>query len=161
MTTRAKMKAVSEGTQLSATPTTFEGMIAKELASMTGEMLANVKQDTGKGANVSSVLSELFMWNWIRKRAESQYDKLMEQARESGIIGDTSTLAAGNHVVAESRHFVTTAHVSEPVKRFSPEALSLWAYKAYKIPVILMREQIEKAKTPTKPTVRITIVERQ
>lgn len=155
MQTRAKMKDVG------AMPKTFEGMVAKDIAEATQELLGKIKSDTGKGANASRVLAELFMWNWIRKHADSQYDKLMDQAREEGVLGDTGGLQTGNHIMAESRHFVVMANVTEPVKRFSADALCAWALEKFKIPVILMKEQIEKSKLPTKPQVRVTITERE
>jgi hypothetical protein len=142
-----------------AHPSSFLGLIIKDVTDVTVSLLNKVKMDTGKGANTSMVLSELFMWNWIKKYAESKYDKLLDSAKESGLLESPGT-EPGTSVIAESRHFVVTANVTEPVQRFSPEALAKWAFEEYKIPVIVMKEQIEKAKVPTKPMVRVSIAER-
>jgi hypothetical protein len=148
----------SEGGE--AVPSTFLGLITKEITGVTSDLLGSVKQDTGKGANVSRVLAELFMWSWIRKYAESKYDKLMTKAKDEGMLGDLDNMEPGSHLGAESRHFVLTVSVSEPVRRFDPDTLSAWALSRYKIPIIMMKEQIEKAKVPTKSQVRTTITER-
>jgi len=175
MATRAKMKEQETGHRITVTrtpstsvllleaqanPSSFLGMIIKAVSGAALELLEKVKQDVGKGANVSKVLSELFMWNWIRKFAENKYDTLMDKAKESGVISDASKLEPGNYTVAESRHFVVTAGVTEPIRRFNPDALCQWAFESHKIPIIVMKEQIEKAKLSTKSTVRLTIEER-
>ena len=156
---REAMKQVSAG-NASAVPTSFLGMIVKDLAGLTQTLLENIKQDTGRGANTSRVLSELFMWKQIASIADSRYEKLMREAKEDGVLGNVAELTPGQHAIAESRHFFVTATVSEPVRKFSPDVLCAWALKAYEIPEILMKEQIEKSKAPTKPQVRITITER-
>lgn len=161
MATRAKMKQEAEGQTIARAPTTFEGMIAKDFTDTAMQLLGKVKQDTGRGANTSRILAELFMWNWIRKYSESQYNKLLKDAKADGVVGNVEELGPGNHILAESRHFVTTANVTEPVRRFSPDALCEWALEKFKIPVILMKEAIEKAKQPSSSTVRITITERE
>jgi predicted NUDIX family phosphoesterase len=65
----------SEGNE--AVPSSFLGLITKEMGEVTSDLLGGIKQDTGKGANVSRILAELFMWNWIRKYADGKYEKLM------------------------------------------------------------------------------------
>jgi hypothetical protein len=175
MTSRVRMKELNEKVMLQnvrmpttasvlanaeANPSSFLGMIIKQLGSSTAKMLDSIKQDTGKGANTSRVLAELFMWNWIMKYAEKRYDTLMALAKEEKVIDDLEELGTGNHTVAESRHFVVTANVTEPVKRFNPDALCQWAFESHKIPIIVMKEQIEKAKLPTKSSVRVTVTER-
>jgi hypothetical protein len=153
------MKEGDEGVQ--AVPSTFQGMIAKDMGLVTNQLLGKIKQDTGSGANVSRVLAELFMWNWIRKFADSKYEKLLVAAKEDGVLGDLIGHEPGSYVAAESRHFVVTVNISEPVRRFDPDVLAGWALSAYKIPVIVLKEQIDKAKTPTQSQVRVTITERQ
>ena len=148
------------GTRSASEPTSFQGMILKNLGNLTQTLLENIKQDTGRGANTSRVLSELFMWKQISSMADSRYEKLMKEAKEDGVLGDVRELVPGQHAIAESRHFFVTATVTEPVKKFSPNMLCAWALKAYDIPEILMKEQIERAKEPTKSQVRITITER-
>jgi hypothetical protein len=162
MATRSKMKAVqvsSEQQSGTTQPGTFQGRIVKDLSQLTAELLAKVKSDAGRGANLSSVLAELFMWVQIRNMADGQYERLLEVAKRSGAI-NVSDLETGTHVAAESRHFVVTVAVTEPVRRFDPDVLSAWAHKAYNVPVPLMKEQIELAKVPTKPQRRIVIAER-
>jgi hypothetical protein len=143
-----------------AQPSSFMGMIVKDISGVTSELLGKVKQDVGKGANVSRVLAELFMWNWIAKHAESKYDKLLEKTKRDGVFGELSDLEPGDHALAESKHFFAMANVTEPVRRFSPDMLCQWAFQEHKIPVIVMKEQIDKAKAPTKSMVRIKIAER-
>lgn len=168
MTTRAKMKAIEAGRApsvakqiASSDPKSFMGLVLKRVTETAFELLECIKQDTGRGANVSRVLAELFMWSWIRKYADSKYDKLMEQAKGEGMITDPSGMVSGNHIVAESRHFVMTANVTEPARRFDSDILCKWALAEYKVPVIVMKEQIDKSKSPTKPMVRISIAERE
>jgi hypothetical protein len=171
MATRAKMRDVTaivpqgrtpstESKITGANPSSFLGMIIKDIGSVTSGLLDKIKQDTGKGANTSRILAELFMWSWIGKYADSKYDKLLTQAKEDGVLGNLEGLEVGNHGLAESRHFFVTVTVTEPVRRFSPEMLCDWALKEYKIPIIVMKEQIDKAKVATKSQMRITIAER-
>jgi hypothetical protein len=157
MATRSKMKE-PDGEQ--ATPSTFQGLIVKAMGLVTNDLLSKIKQDTGSGANVSRTLAELFMWNWIRKYADGRYDKLLASAREDGMLGDLDNKDPGSYLAAESRHFVMTVSISEPVRRFDPDVLGEWAFATYKVPVIVLKEQIEKARTPTKSQVRVTVTER-
>jgi hypothetical protein len=162
MATRAKMKeSVESGNKepSGAQASTFQGRIVKELGKLTGDLLAKVKPDTGRGANLSSVLAEMYMWAQISKMADGHYERLMDIAKGNGVI-EVADLETGTHIAAESRHFVVTVAVTEPVKRFDPDVLAAWAYKAYNVPVPLMKEQVERAKVPTKPQKRIVITER-
>lgn len=161
MTTRAKMKHADENPEQSsgAQASTFQGRIVKELGRMTSDLLAKVKPDTGRGANLSNALAEMYMWAQIRKMADGHYDRMLENAKGNGVF-ELSNLETGTHIAAESRHFVVTVAVTEPVKRFDPDVLAAWAHKAYNVPVPLMKEQIERAKVPTKPQQRIVITER-
>jgi hypothetical protein len=171
MATRAKMKDVvavvprartpsTEAKLLGANPSSFLGMIIKDIGSVTTDLLGKIKQDTGKGANTSRILAELFMWNWIGKFADSKYDKLLAQAKDEGVLGNLEGLEIGVHGLAESKHFFVTVTVTEPVRRFDPDALCKWALAMYNVPTIIMKEQIDKAKTPTKSQIKITIAER-
>lgn len=161
MATRAKMKTVGESDEQpsGAQPSTFQGRIVKEVGRVTAELLASVKPDAGKGSNLSSALAEMYMWAQIRKMADGNYERLIEIAKGNGVI-EVTDLDTGTHVAAESRHFVVTVAVTEPVKRFDPDMLAAWAYKAYNVPVPLMKEQVDRAKVPTKPQKRIVITER-
>lgn len=160
MATRAKMKEAAEKPEPSgALASTLQGRIVKELVRMINELLANVKPDTGRGANLSGALAELYVWGQISKMADGHYERLLKTAKSDGVI-DVDDLDTGTHIAAESRHFVVTVAVTEPVKRFDPDVLAAWAFKAYKVPVPTMKEQIEHAKVPTKPQKRITITER-
>jgi hypothetical protein len=144
----------------SANPASFLGKIIKGVVDTCDDLLGQIKQDTGKGANASRVLAEMFMWAWIKKYAEGKYDKLKKQVEEENVFEDISDRGPGTYIVAESRNFVASANVTEPVRRFSADTLAEWANKQYNIPIIVMKEAIEKAKMPTSSQTRITIIER-
>src|SRR4249920_1669000 len=106
MTTRAKMKhALAEAVRVArgeggdkqpsgAHASTFQGRIVKELGRAASDLLANVKPDTGRGANLSSVLAEMYMWAQIRKMADGNYERLMDIARSNGVIDVDNGLEA-------------------------------------------------------------------
>lgn len=154
---KTKLEQVQE-----AKPNSFLGKIMMVITEACRSLLQEVPHDAK--TNKGGVLAELFMWHWIEAYAAAKYKQVKKDAREQGILNlpddEDEALIPGSHIIGESRHFVATASVTEPVKRFSGEELAQWFWRNHQIPVIVTKEQIEKAKKPTKSTVKVTIVER-
>jgi len=145
-----------------AQPNSFLGKIMSTITAACRDLMQNAPHDnkTNKGV----VLAELFMWKWIEGYAAAKYKQVKKDAKEQGILNlpddEDDALIPGSHIIGESRHFVATANVTEPVKRFSGEELAQWFWRNHQIPVIVTKEQIEKAKIKTKSQVKVAIVER-
>lgn len=133
----------------------FEAQIVKAL----GKLGSNGTTNPDAKHNVGSYLGQLFMWNTVRKAAEGQVKNLWDTLEARGII-DIDDLDPGDHELARSPHFVTTAKVSQPVKRFDAQKLANALNKKYKVPVPIALEMIEAAKSPTKSTVTKAIIEK-
>jgi len=145
-----------------AKPDSFLGKIMATITENCRDLLRNAPHDNK--TNKGSVLAELFMWKWIEGYAAAKYKQRKQEAKEQGILNlpddEDDALIPGSHIIGESKHFVATANVTEPVRRFSGEELARWFWINHKIPVIITKEQIERAKKPTRSQVRVAIVER-
>lgn len=113
-------------------------------------------QDTTKAANTTgTTLALAFMWKQVAKYADGKYKTIMAE------LALETPDEEGEHNLCDSQHFVCTAKVSAPVKRFDAVALATKLNKSkYKVPLAVATEMIEQAKLPTKGTVTITIAER-
>ena len=111
-------------------------------------------------SNLGSYLGEAFMWDYIESYAKKQSDTVYNKMEKEGLY-DLDTLAHDQeHVVLQGKLFTLTCRVSQPVKRFNPDALALAMNKKYKIPLPVAKQMIEDAKLPTKPTRTLKIIEK-
>lgn len=139
-----------------ADPNSYLGKIVKGLNGLIAQLQS---QNPDARDNKGNVLGEIYLWDEIRKIAEAQSKKLWDAAEDNKLL-KYDDLPRGSHLIAQSASFIVTAAVSEPVRRFDPDTLAKWFFDNKKVPVIITKEQIEKAKIPTKPQTRVTIMEK-
>lgn len=141
----------------STSPNSFLGKIIMAMNKVTIEL---AKTNPDVKSNTGNRLGELYMWDEIAKYAKGRSDKLWEDAEQEKFINATELAAGQQHVLTTSPHFVCSAIVTQPVRRFDPTALANWFLAKYKVPVMVTKEQIELAKVPTKPMVKLNIAEK-
>jgi hypothetical protein len=129
--------------------------IVKELNKLGRNGTANPDQKH----NVGSYLGEAFLWQEVMRYAEGRRDLLFDKIKTE--VANWEELEAGEHEIASSPHFAFVCRVSNPVRRFSADALAKEMRKKFKIPEPVVREMVEQAKVPTKPTVSKKVMERQ
>lgn len=109
--------------------------------------------------NIGSYLGEWYLWNVIAKYAENRVEEIRGQITEMKF--DDSTKDPGTYETVTSPNFVFSTRVTEPVKRFSETKLcELLKASKYKVPELIMKDFIMRAKVPTKSTVMRFIHER-
>lgn len=140
-----------------ASPQSFLGKIVMAVNDIVASL---IDMNPDKRDNKGRILAEMYLYDELEKYAAAKSKDLWAQAEAQNIY-DAKELNEGSHILSESPHFVLTADVSKPVNRFDPTVLANWFNKSkYKIPVIVTKEQIERAKVPGKSTTRLKIVER-
>jgi hypothetical protein len=139
-----------------ADPHSYLGKIVKELNAIETRLIS---QNPDAKDNKGRIIGEIYLWDEIQKIAKSKSDALWDAAEAEGLL-KYDDLSTGQHLVAQSPSFVVTASVSEPVRRFDPDTLAKWLFDNKKIPVIITKEQIERAKIPTKSQTRVAIIEK-
>lgn len=139
-----------------ADPNSYLGKIVKGLNELIDDLQ---KRNPDVRDNKGNVLGEIYLWDEIRKIAAAKSEKLWDAAEANGIL-KYEGLSTGSHLIAQSQSFIVTASVSEPVRRFDADTLAKWMFDNRKVPVIITKEQIEKAKIPTKPQTRVAIMEK-
>lgn len=111
--------------------------------------------------NTGGLLGEAFMWDKVEAYAKARADAAWLRLAREGIIADKKSLEPGDHELASSPSFLAIAKVSQPVRRFSAEALAnLLAKSRYKVPVSTTKEFVDAAKVPSSSTVSMKILER-
>jgi hypothetical protein len=133
---------------------------AAKIVKALGKLGVNGTENPDAKHNTGRALGEIFMWNTVKKYVEGKLDNAWERAQKEGVI-DLNNLAIGEYELASSPTFLATVKVSQPVRRFSPEALATELNKKYKVPLPIAKEMIEAAKVPTKSTVTKSIIEKQ
>lgn len=141
----------------SASPNSFLGKIIMAMNKVTTD-LARSNPDAKN--NTGQHLGEMYMWDEIAKYAKGRSDMLWENAERDKFINTTELAAGQQHVLTTSPHFVCSAIVTQPVRRFDPTVLANWFLAKYKVPIMVTKEQIELAKVLTKPMVKLNIAEK-
>lgn len=113
--------------------------------------------------NVGKHLSVAFFWDSVADYAKKQADRAWKSLEEANIIEDDEgrrKLDTGEHILAESPHFVCRAVVTKAVRRFNVQELAKILKKDYKIPEPTTVQLCEKAKKETVPQVRLAVEEK-
>lgn len=140
-----------------ASPSSFLGKIVYDV-----NVIVKALLDTNPDAkhNVGRILGEAFLWDELQKYAAAKSKAAWESMEADGIY-KADDLEQGDHILCESPRFVLQAGVSKPRKSFDSNALANWFSKSkYKVPAIIVKEQIEKAKVEGKSVVTLKIIER-
>jgi hypothetical protein len=134
--------------------TSFIAAIIKDLARLAHDMpMPDSTHNTGK------MLAIAYFWDIVGKHAKRQSDQMWELLMTEGLVEEPS--APGEHVLCESPKFVCYAKVTNKIKRFSPEELSkIFKRSKYKVPELITREYVERAKKETKSAISYSIEER-
>ena len=123
-------------------------------------ILSELNSLKGDKSNVGALLAEAFKWDAVQAMGKARSDKAWDELENTGII-KTEGLAAGQtHILAESPMFMAQALVTQPVKRFSADAMADAMVKKFKCSRADALMMIEDAKKPTAPTKRLSIIER-
>jgi hypothetical protein len=141
---------------LNAPVSTFHGKIVWAINDIIEDLL---RDNPDAKHNVGNLIGEQFLWDEIAKYAKAMSEKTWKALEKVQDL-DIEDLTQGDHMLLQSPHFVITASVSAPVKRFAVGELARVLKEKYKIPEIISKELIDKAKVPTKSTVTIKIVEK-
>jgi hypothetical protein len=138
-------------------PSSFLGKILKHL-----NLLGSIGHETAipDRTNTGKLLGEYFLYNEVRKWAEARSERAWKTLLSQGLVEDPAKLPPGDHGLATSTHFILSAKVSQPVRRFDAAVLAAELKKKYKVPESSTIELCEKAKVPTKPQCTKTIAER-
>jgi len=130
--------------------------VQNEMAKVVFEIMRkhpDAKHNTGR-----SIL-EAYVWDEIQSYSKGKAEKSWERMEKEGVYEPPKHL--GRHTCGESPHFEIRATVSEPVKRFNEAALAkALLVSNYKVPEHVTKELIGASKLPTKPMVRLSIVEK-
>ena len=108
--------------------------------------------------NTGSMLGEAYLWDAVEAFAKGRSKKAWEALENEGVIIPPDV--TGEHALATSPHFVCSAKVTNPVRRFNADELAKLLKKQYKIPEPVSKALIEQAKVGTKPAVSYSIMER-
>lgn len=136
----------------------YETDIIKQLTKL-GKANGTINPDAKH--NTGSLLGEVFLWDHVRRYAESRCDAAWRAMTKEGLIPDKKTLDPGDHQLTQSPSFAVFARVTHPVKRFSGDELAILLAKSkYKVPVSTTKELIDQAKVPTSSMVTMKVVER-
>lgn len=134
----------------------FAALILKELTDTVSRLQQkspDAKHNTGR------VFAEMFIWDEIAAMAKKRSDDLWKRAE--GTFYRKDGLEPGTHTFDMSPKYTIGAKVSEPVKRFSVEALaSLLSNSKYKVPAPITHQYCSDAKVPTKSSVTLFVAER-
>lgn len=126
-------------------PKTFLGKIVKDFNELTANLL---KANPDVKHNKGSILGEIFMWNTIAALAKSHSDHAWDRALQNNII--VAPDAVGEHTVTTSPRFAIECIVTEKVRKFDPDTFAAALKKAFRVPEMRTKEELEKAKVPTK-----------
>jgi hypothetical protein len=135
----------------------YETEIVKALAKFGSNSTANpdAKHNTG------SMIGEAFMWDKIEAYAKARADAAWLRLAREGIIKEKKALEPGDHELAASPSFLIVAKVTQPIKRFSADALAnMLAKSKYKVPVSTTKELIDQAKVAGTSAVTMKVLER-
>jgi|SRR5882762_1470256 len=139
-----------------AMPTSY---LAKIIARMNMLTIALIELNPDAKHNTGRLIGEHFMWDQIAKYAKAMSDKTWKELEDQHEI-DTEDLVQGDHLLVQVPHFVITASASAPVKRFNGGKFVADLKEKYKIPEIVTKELLDKAKVGTKSSVTIKVVEK-
>lgn len=132
--------------------TTFTAHIMR----LVGELL----QANPDRSNTGKFYGEAYIWETLERVAKKRREAVWDLMLRDGIVSDIPD-DAGTYELGMSSKFVATARVSEPVKRFSEDALcKLLSESKWKIPAPIAKELVGKAKVPTTSSVTKKIAER-
>lgn len=134
----------------------FTTEIAKLLTSLDVKLMGS-----GPDAkhNVGRRLQQAYFWDQVQAYAKKQSDTLWSGLEKDELVL-TSNLDPGDHVLAESPHFVVNAKVSERVRRFNADYLADQMKKKFKVSIPIAKQMIESAKQPSNSTTTLKIVEK-
>lgn len=125
-----------------------------KMADMCDKHNPDTKHNTGRQLGV------VFFWTMIEKYAKAKKEEAWEFLGKEEMIEDVTTLDPGEYALAESPNFYAKAKVSEKVKRFDEDELAEMLFKKYKVPKVVTKDFVAKAKVPTRSTVTKSVVER-
>jgi len=112
-------------------------------------------------SNTGRLLGEAFMWDKVASYAEARSKAAWEMLAREELVPDKKTLSPGDHQLAQSPSFAIFARVTQPVKRFSGDALAESLAKSkYRVPISTTKELIDQAKVPGVSMVTMKVVER-
>lgn len=133
-----------------------------ELIKFLSKLGMNGTKNPDEKHNQGRMLGTAFMWDEVERYAKSQSEAAWKVLEKEGILPDSNTLAPGTEIEwGFSPSFVGIVKTTEPVKRFSGDALAVTLSKSkYKVPVSVTKEMIDDAKVPTKPMTSYKIIER-
>lgn len=121
----------------------------------------NSTENPDTRSNIGNLLGSVFLWAEVQRYAAAQVKGAWKALEDSGLTPDNASLSPGEHAIANSPHFVLTYRISEPVRRFDPDALAQSLLKSkYKVPLHTTKELIEASKLPSKSTVTKKIIEK-
>lgn len=116
------------------------------------------KNSKDKNGNAAALLAEAYLWDSVQRYAKKRSDRVWEEMDKAGLVDAPDD--PGDHMLAETLHFMCAVKVTVPVKRFNAGVLATALQKKYKVPLPVSKEMIEAAKTPTKSIKTFEIAER-
>jgi len=134
----------------------YKVAIAKALSrlGMNGTINPDEKHNQGR------LLGEAYLWDEVERYAKAKSEAAWTALEKEGILPD-DVIEGTETEFGFSPSFVGTVKATQPVKRFSGEALAvLLAKSRWKVPTSASKEMINEAKVPTKPMVMYKIIER-
>lgn len=135
---------------------TFVAQIHKRITMLFQEL---DKLNPDSKHNTGRLIGRALFWDQIEKYAKKQSEIAWDTLEKEEIV-TYDGLPPGDHTLAESPHFIVMAKVSSPRRAFSPDALATSLKKRYKVPEVVTKEEVEKAKIPGKSVNTLTIMER-
>jgi hypothetical protein len=143
------------------TGATYEARIIAHLQQLGSDRYSPATVNPDGKHNMGRAIGEAYMWDVVAKYADARRKEAHKRMEDQGIVKDKKELDPGDHILADSPSFVITASVTQPVRRFSQEALAQVLSKTkYKVPRAVVDECCEKAKVPSSSTVTVKIAER-
>lgn len=123
--------------------------------------LSNIKPDSN--ANSDKFVADAYKWDAAEALCKKKSDQAWATLESHNIIpedGERRALGPGEHLLSESKLFVVQAKISQPVKRFSADALADEMVKQFKCSRSDALLMIERAKKPSNSTVTLSVLER-
>jgi len=112
-------------------------------------------------SNSGMRFAEWFFWDELKRLAENKAESLRDGMIEDDILKDPKSIEeAGTHELGESKKFISTVAVTEPVQKFSEQELGKILLKNHKVPLSATMTACKLAKVSTNPRRTIKIIER-
>jgi hypothetical protein len=110
--------------------------------------------------NTGRMIGQAYLWDIVESIAKKHSNSIWDRLEKDGVIS-RDNLDPGAHELADTPHFVLSAKVTNPVRRFDDDEMAHLLKKSkYKVPEPITKQFIDQAKIPKKSTVTMTITEK-